>query len=692
MTPLFTNKLVSLPIILVSFLSIACCRAASLSEQPASVEEMSVSLANNTAKEFPKNIVPLSIDGENFVDPTGQRVRFWGMNLTAFYPSHQVAERTAENLASLGINMVRPHHMMRQGLDWNPDMKSGALVDYRNNSRQFDQDALDKFDYLNAALRKQGIYLAFALNWSRSYHQGDVDIIKTTEEDAAAWTNGWKEITSWDWRKQLDVVKSLSLIDERFIAIDEEFATQLLNHVNPYTGQSYAHDPQVATIEVINEYSAEYTFICNNKFPDYFHQKLQKKWNEYSIKNGIEISEFYQPKTVEQRVLRLDFLLSLDAARMNRMIALTRALGFKGAITYSNLFRGENLLSLQEQRADYIEDHVYADPFMVESRDDLFYSKSKSLIQDKPFIISEFNITENDEIRDKQKNKRTMLTAATVAYASLQNWSGITWFAWQHGTKQIGNDGWSRDPDRNPTIGNLAKDEMQLDHFKTAATIFRHGYIQQASPQILTVDSPYKFDDYFKFIAGKYQYQKGWQNVYPIRKTFALATPEALKAQQTAKWMTAQPESPLISATDQIIKDIERKQLTAVAKKAEIFTGYLDSRDPAGLKFMKLNKNQGFATVMLTSNDGLDLINSKNLLISKTFFEEGYSWFGFSRQESESDELPIILKTGNAFSKWAMKITRPVSNQKVINLSANKDGDVLLPEVNWYQSEVTLVE
>jgi hypothetical protein len=54
--------------------------------------------------------------------------------------------------------------------------------------------------------------------------------------------------------------------------------------------------------------------------------------------------------------------------------------------------------------------------------------------------------------------------------------------------------------------------------------------------------------------------------------------------------------------------------------------------------------------------------------------------------------LPIILKTGNAFSKWAMKITRPVSNQKVLNLSANKDGDILLPEVNWYQAAIMEIE
>jgi hypothetical protein len=692
MTLLSFKKISSFPLYIVALTSIACCHAAPSSEQNQLAEVERASLKNSSINRFSENIVPLSVKGENFTDPMGNIIRFWGVNLVAFYPSHPIAEKTAENLANLGINLVRPHHLMRPGRDWNPQMKSGALVDYANSSRQFDQAALDKFDYLNAALRKKGIYLAFSLGWSRSYHEGDVDILKTTPEDAAAWANAWKEIKAWHWLKQRDVVKSLSLIDERFMAIDQEFATQILNHVNPYTTLTYAQDPQVATIEIINEYGAEYTFICNNKFPAYFHEKLQRKWNEYALNNGIETSDFYQPKTIEQRMLRLDFLVSLDAARMKRMTTIARELGYKGAITYSNLFRGENLLAEQEKNADYMEDHIYADPYVVNSKDDLFYATSKSFLKDKPFILSEFNVTENQELREKQKNKRTMLIAATVAYASLQNWSGITWFAWQHGTNQIGKEGWAKNPDRNLSLGNLAKDEMQIDHFKTAATIFRNGYITPASTKIMYIDAPYKYDGYHQFMAGKYQFQQGWQNIYPIRKTFSTTTSDTLKNQQTTEWMSESPSSPLVSATKQIIKDTERKQLTVTAKKAEIFSGYLDDQAPAGLKFLQLSKNQGFATIMVASNDGADLIKAEHILISKTFFEENFSFFSIKKTETESDEIPITLNTDNAYSKWQLKITRPIHKQETFELIADYTGKLTLPTSHWHQLELSKID
>lgn len=626
----------------------------------------------------------LHIVDNDFIDDNGQKVRFWGVNLTAFYPKHKIADATAENLASLGINMVRPHHMMRESLDWNPHMTSGALVNYQHNSRQFDPEALDKFDYLNAALRKKGIYLAFSLNWSRSYHEGDVDILTTTSEDAKAWKNAWREIKSWDWRKQHDVVKSLSLIDERFIAIDKEFASNLLAHVNPYTNVSYAHDPQVATIEVINEYSAEYTFICNNKFPKYFHEKLQRKWEAFAAKKGFSANDFYQPISQKEKMLRLDFLLNLDKSRMQRTINNLRKQGFKGSITYSNLFRGENLLAMQQELANHIEDHVYANPFVVDKMADLFYSKSKSQLKGKPFIISEFNITENKELKEQRANVRTMLTAATVAYASFHNWSGVIWFSWQHGSNKIGADGWGKFRDRKVSIGHLAKDDMQLDHFKTAATIFRNGYITQAKPQITNIYEPYKTDNYHQFIAGKQGFKKGWQNIHSFRKSFAS---DKIKSKATTL-IASSPPSVLVSDTNEIIKDIDRKQLTASTKKTEIFSGYLDNKPPAGLEFMSISKTTGFATVLLTTYDGQDLYHSQHLLISKTFFEKKKSWPWFNKKEKETDQLPIILKTGIAESNWEMEVTRPINEKRIIKISAEKSGELILPQSTWYEAEI----
>ena len=672
-------------------LLISSCKANSLNAITDKNKEQL--FTNNISKtHFAETIVPLSIKGSNFVGPQGAKVRFWGVNLTAFYPTHQVAQKTAENLASLGVNMVRPHHIMRKSRDWNPQMVSGALVDYKNNSREFDKYALDKFDYLNASLRKKGIYLALPLRGSRTYKAGDVDILTTTQDDAKEWVSAWEEIESWHWRKQHDVVKSLSLVDDRFIAIDNEFATKLLTHINPYTKLAYGKDPQVATIEIVNEYGAEYTFICNNKFPQYFHNKLQVKWNKFAQQNGVTANDFYEPLSKKERMLRLDFIISLDEARMRRITKIVRNTGFKGAITYSNLFRGENLLELQSRLADHIEDHVYADPLVVAKNEDLFYSKSKSLLKDKPFIISEFNITENKELKEARKNVRTMLTASVVAYASFHNWSGITWFSWQHGTNKIGQDGWSVSPARNVSLGDMVKDEMQLDHFKTAAIIYRNGYISSSTPKIMKVSRPYKTDNYHKFMAGKYQYKKGWQNIHSIRKTFEADSSALVTEQQNADWMEKPVESPLISDTGQIVKDIQRKQLTAATVKAEIFSGYLDNKAPASLNFLTFNKTSGFATVMLASNDGENLNNSNNLIISKTFFENKMSWFGFVSKSEESDKLPVILNTGKTYSKWTMKVTRPFSEQIEIDLNSDEAGLITLPKIKWYEAELTRIK
>jgi hypothetical protein len=53
------------------------------------------------------------------------------------------------------VNLVRPHHLLRPSRDWNPAMASGALALYQENSRAPDPVAWERFDYLNAALRRQ---------------------------------------------------------------------------------------------------------------------------------------------------------------------------------------------------------------------------------------------------------------------------------------------------------------------------------------------------------------------------------------------------------------------------------------------------------------------------------------------------------------------------------------------------------
>ena len=99
---------------------------------------------------------PLKRQGESFAFKNGKTVRFWGVNLVASanFPSHEEADQLAELLAQLGVNITRHHHM---DAPWaTPNIFGNA-----DGTRALDSAALERFDYLVAALQKRGIYQFF---------------------------------------------------------------------------------------------------------------------------------------------------------------------------------------------------------------------------------------------------------------------------------------------------------------------------------------------------------------------------------------------------------------------------------------------------------------------------------------------------------------------------------------------------
>ena len=385
-------------------------------------------------------VVPLQARGEDFVDPAGRPMKFWGVNLVSLYPSHEAADKLAANLASLQINLVRPHHMLRPSTDWVVNAAPVvALQDYsKDTTRIPDPEAWDRFDYLNAALRKHGIYLMLSVWSTRRYLPGDVDVLQTTADDRQAWIAGIEELNGWDWKKAFDVRKMLCIVDERTAALEEEFARQMLGHVNPYTNLAYGSDPQVLTLELINEFSSEYTIICGNKLPEYFQEKLAAKWEAFAREKGIEPGDLYKPADAKAVAVRSDFFRQLDGQYLRRMQQVIKSTGSSMPVAFSNLWRGENSQQVAAAGNGYIEDHMYADPMVVSSPDDMILKLSKTPIVGKPFIVGELNQAEGEKNVVQQSPTRSMLPLAVSAYGSLQNWSGITFFAWIHGDKLLG--------------------------------------------------------------------------------------------------------------------------------------------------------------------------------------------------------------------------------------------------------------
>lgn len=635
---------------------------------------LGVSLALADAPSIPR----LRIEGPHYVDPDGKVVRFWGVNLVALYPTHKQADALAKNLASRQVNLVRPHHLLRPSRDWNPSMTSGALLTYDQNSRAIDPAALDRFDYLNAALKRNGIYLAFSTHFSRTYLPGDVDILITDDADRAAWIAAMTELNGYDWKKAIDLRKMLPVIDERAARLNEEFARNLLTYKNPYTGVTYADEPQVISIEIVNESSSEYAIVCGNKFPAYWQAKLLAKWSDYAAKAGIQPGDLYAPASAEAKAVRAAFLRGLDEAYFDRMKASIRATGSTAPVTFSNLWRGENNLQMHAERADFIEAHMYGDPLVTRSADDWISQVARSAVANKPFFIGELNQGEGEKNIAQQSKHRTMLPLAAAAYGSLHDWSGMVWFAWLHGGESLGDDGWAREEKRDSKLGGMIQDGTQIDHLRTCGMLFRRGIVAPSrAPIILTIDQPLTAGDYHGLMRGKNWIKPGWQNVHGVRKRFG---PEP--AEQHTPWLEQSPASPIVSDTGQITKDIERQQLTLVAPQAEAFSGPITGRTPGDLKHL-LVTGDGFATVIMVSDDGAALPESERIVLSRTGLDA--SW-----NDTPAIKVSVRGLKSDGVRRWHLVVTRPRATEASAIEIAEDAGTLHLPAHDWHEAELFL--
>jgi hypothetical protein len=616
----------------------------------------------------------LAPHGENFVDAKGQKMRFWGMNMVAFYPDHSLAEKTADNLAALGINMARLHHNLRSSTDWAP-ADTAALVTYEADSRTPNSKAWDRYDYFNARLREKQIYLSVSLHSSRSYLPEDVSILKISAEDDEAWSSAMDDLNHWGWRKATDPRKMLPVFDERCFLLNAEFARYFLTRVNAYTGIAYDKEPQIASVELINEFSSEYTLTTGNVFPEYWTAKLNGLLKDYAVAHNVEPFGIYQMKSKEQQRVFSEFCNSLDEMYTRRMEKIVRETGYEGPIAFSNLWRGDANLRLRAKTDGFIEDHAYLDPLVVSNPNNFLYNVTKSSVVGKPVVIGEFNQAENPKVIQDRKPVLSMLPLAIAAYSSLQNHAGVIWFAWSHGASKLNSDGWGKtDSEGSESIGTLAGNSTLLDHMRSAGIVFKNGYVSPSvDPQTVFVDESYVPSGYNDLMNGQTNFQAGWQAIHSFRKAFGPVP----TTQNSSPWLKAPPPNPAISDTKQIIRDSQRQQLTFSAPKAEGFSGYLDGKPAANLNCLNVSGDSGFATVIVVTLDDAPLTKAKRILLSRTYTNASGKGTGESQ----------VILSGLAKGMWTMKVTRP-SPAAPVDLTDGADGSLKLPATVWTECEL----
>ncbi|MCK4284482.1 MAG: hypothetical protein KAX44_09215, partial [Candidatus Brocadiae bacterium] len=160
-------------------------------------------------------------------DPETPR-RFYGVNLcfSAHYISPDEADRLAERLMRLGYNTVRFHHYERELVDRS-----------KGTSTAPSSERLDQLDYLVAALKKRGIYMTTDIFVSRPVLASEI------------WDGATGDVGMNDF-------KMLVPVNDRAFENWKAFARNLLTHVNPYTGLTYAQDPAMPWLCMINEGNA----------------------------------------------------------------------------------------------------------------------------------------------------------------------------------------------------------------------------------------------------------------------------------------------------------------------------------------------------------------------------------------------------------------------------------------------------
>ena len=602
------------------------------------------------------SIEPLVVKGANYylANPKNDEeartpVRFWGVNSVSVYPTETEAVHIAKRLAYLGVNLVRHHHMPRGMLRYG----SGTTA------TSFNEEGLKSFINFNRVLSENGIYYNFPITNSRSYSGADRyhAIFEGFSDEllgvsAGDWETEINKIRGLDWQMAMNIHKRLPLFDIRSAMLCEDYIRTLLTQWVVPGKYQVKDDPALISIEVSNEGSLEYALKSDQigtgskRFSDdicpVLRASLTQQWQTYLVSH-----EGFSPSQAQEADLygsnapsaqRTRFCGYLEERFYERIRKVVQdELGCKKPIIYDNLWRGEEFAKTDRRLSAVIEEHSYQDPFIADKMVDLFDETTYRAPDNKPYFIGEINQAFwGRELKETYQVSRSMLPFALATYGLFNNWSGVEFFAWMTGKQFLKPDtGLATDEHWRlygggmsnwsvlERIGfNLFRDGMFIDHLRTASTIFRNNYLSASKePKTIIVSEEETFitgHSYAELTTPKYKVQPGWQSVHAIKKVYGTEPPNQKEKLDVLSDPAPVVNGRLITDTKEIVKDLNRQQVSFATEYAEGFSGMLDDEKPEKLNMMRIGDKKGFATVMLVSNDKKKLVDSKNLLLSKT--------------------------------------------------------------------------
>ncbi len=578
----------------------------------------------------------LAKDG-HFVFQDGTRARFWGTDIVGpnVFMTHAQADVVARNLARLGVNLVRLHHM---DAPWaNPDIFDPQA----DNTQVFSKESLDRLDYLIAQLKKNGIYVYVDFMVHRKFRPGD----------GVA-----------DWRQVENGAKGIVQFDPRVEALNEKYARMLLSHVNPYTGLALKDDPVLLASEVVNE-SSIFTGFGEQDFPAHYEAELQALYEKQGGPGRLtrfaydwDSHTLKAVKNPGNAAPSLAFLEKTEEAAYRSMRRVLEGIHSRGLLTGSNITLHVAPEIWCDAQMDYMDAHSYWDhPQVWKIHDDwahislapilnqsqlthpldpgaLIRQLSDWKVEGKPFIVTEWN----DCYPDEYRAEGPLLMSA---YGSLQDWDGMLQF--DYALDQTGS------VKMTPFDINTRPDDLAL--YQAAALIYRRAYLEPAPARVI---QPVPVRD--GLVAQNLNpdqdlyFTQPWLP-YAVRlaKDFCPAgsCPKPDLAAVAALNDTA--HHAIRSSSGQLSLDYGRGILTLDSPRARGWVGDLGGLDlKAGGLSARVSARDPWAALVLVSLDGKDLKDSGRMVLVAVARAEntGQVWNPWRTGLDQSGRTPVLMQ------------------------------------------------
>ena len=448
--------------------------------------------------------------GDSLVDQKGHGRRFIGTNIgmTGCFPTHEAADKLAKELTRYGINLVRLHYVSHRIPEQGYPEKDSFIEPVQ----------LERFDYLFAKLKEQGIYIYFQLNIARKFGR----------------VNGFENANLLPYYNN-----GVDNVDERFIELQKKFHKEILNHVNPYTGIAYKEDKAISMMELANENSIVYAWFSEkHHFPELvepYKSRIIEKWNDWLIAKyansanlkrawnttlvGVGKTQNLEQKTVDwpyvddwltpkQRAYDFTTFLSDVETRYFATLYsyLKDSLQVRQPVTGTQLGYG---FALPQASTDYGDMHAYwCHPAFPGGKWDNSYwnlrngsltnsyghagstltKMARSRILGKPMTVSEYD---HPNLNFYCAEADLML----AAMGSFQNWSALMQFAWILDTDYDREYVWP--------MFDMCSAPQKLVHFPACYAMFVRGDVARGDDQTVFVYPSSKAEDVKKVADGR---------------------------------------------------------------------------------------------------------------------------------------------------------------------------------------------